>query len=204
MTDSNTLLSSNLAGYQKTAEFSLKNNLKAVVLMNVAGFFLLILSVWLLIQYTGLVRPQDFTAGFSGSIGSLGGMISGIALLLLDIAVMVILHEAVHGLFFWLFTGKRPLFAIRPGYAYAAAPGSFLPRNRYLLVGLAPFVILTLLGLALIPLVPQSFLLFLNVFIVMNFSGAVGDLWVVFWLLTKNSSARIQDFGDRIEVFEPL
>jgi hypothetical protein len=60
-------------------------------------------------------------------------------------SVLIIpLHELVHGLLFWVFTRRRPLFGLRlPFYAFAAAPVDvYLPRNPYLVVALAPLVLL--------------------------------------------------------------
>ncbi|MHC1782573.1 MAG: DUF3267 domain-containing protein [Anaerolineaceae bacterium] len=190
-------------GYQKTYEFNLKKDIKLLLGLNLIGFVLLILCFNGLAWYGSRVRPADALEGFSGSIEGTGGVLVFAGLLLLVIVLMVLLHEAVHGLFFWIFTHRRPVFAVRLSYAYAAAPGCYLPRGRYSVLGLAPLVILTVISLALIPFVPSALLFFLILFTALNFAGAVGDIWVVGRLLWMSPAALIQDFGDRIEVYEP-
>jgi hypothetical protein len=190
-------------GYQKSHEFNLKKDIKLLLGLNLIGLILLVLCMSTLVRYSNLVRPAGSLDGFSGNIEGTGGVLVFTGLLLLVIVMMVLLHEAVHGLFFWIFTRRRPVFAVRLSYAYAAAPDCYLPRGRYLVVGLAPLVILTLAGLALIPFVPSNLLFFLVLFTASNFAGAVGDMWVVGRLLWMSPSALIQDFGDRIEVYEP-
>ncbi len=190
-------------GYQKTGEFNIARDFKLLIGLNLLGFALLVASISGLVRFSAVWRPIETLQALSGSIDSLTGLFAYILILLLVIAIMIILHEALHGLFFWIFTGERPIFAIRLSYAYAAAPGCFLPRGRYTVVGLAPLVILTAAGLLLIPFIPPALLFYLILFTALNFAGAVGDLWVVGWLLRRNPAALVQDFGDRIEVYEP-
>lgn len=190
-------------GYRKTGEFNIARDLKLLLVLNIIGFVLLIFCLSVLVRYTAFLRPHEAADALSGSIDSPGGLLVWVGSLLLVIIVMILMHEALHGLFFWVFTGKRPTFAVRLSYAYAAAPGCFLSRGRYIIVGLAPLVILTAAGLALIPFFPTVLLFFLILFTALNFAGGAGDLWVVGWLLRKSPASLVQDFGDRIEVYEP-
>jgi hypothetical protein len=190
-------------GYQKTGEFNIARDFKLLVGLNLIAFVLLVASISGLVRFSALWRPVETLQALSGSIDSITGLFAYILKLLLVIAVMVVLHEALHGLFFFIFTGERPVFAFRWSYAYAAAPGCFIPRGRYTVVGLAPLVILTISGLILIPFIPSVLLFQLILFTALNFAGAVGDLWVVGWLLRRSPAALVQDFGDRIEIYEP-
>lgn len=116
---------------------------------------------------------------------------------------MIILHEAVHGLAFWLFTGKHPKFGFKVFYAYAASPeGVYLPRQQYFMVALAPLVILTLVGIVLIPIMPLLALPTLVFFLISNSAGSVGDLWVVGWLLREPREILLQDQGDADQLIE--
>jgi hypothetical protein len=118
--------------------------------------------------------------------------------------LVIVIHEAVHGAFFWLFTRARPHFGFKGLYAYAALPpGMYLPRNPYIVVGLAPLVLLTLLGLLLVPVTPPVVIPTLYLFVLLNAVGAVGDLLVTAWLLRYPSTALAQDVGDAMTVFAP-
>jgi hypothetical protein len=188
-------------GYRQIMEFSLRKNPRAMLILNGVGFVLFLAAAFSLLFYIQLARPQE-SPGFSGSIGSLSEMIWIIIFLLLDVILLILLHEAVHGICFWLITGKRPIFSIGPGYAAAAAPHSFISKKPYQVTALSPLVFLTLVGLLLIPFVASGILFYLGLFIVMNISGAVGDLWVVFSLLPKSEPVLVQDFGDRVIVYQ--
>ena len=189
-------------GYQPVMEFNLRKNPRAMLILNGIGFILFLAAAALIQIYGQLVRPQD-SIGVSGSIDSFAEIFRFLSLLLLDVIVLVILHEGVHGLCFWLITGKRPVFSIGPGYAAAAAPQSLLAKKPYLITALSPLVVLTVLGLILIPVIPSGWLFYLGLFIVMNVSGAVGDLWVALSLLPRKEPLLIQDFGDRVMVYQP-
>ncbi len=108
----------------------------------------------------------------------------------------MVLHELVHGVFFWLFTRSRPTFGFRGWYAFAAAPGWLLTRGQYLVVTLAPFVLLSILGIILLAIVPTGALAAILAGTVMNAAGAVGDLWVVFLILREHRPIMIEDLGD--------
>jgi hypothetical protein len=119
--------------------------------------------------------------------------------------LMIVLHEAVHGLFFWLFSGRFPQFGFKGYYAFAAMPsGVYLERDRYILTGLAPVILLTLGGLALLPVLPAWTLPTLLFFLAGNASGSVGDVLVIGWLLSKPPEVLIEDNGAVMTVYGPV
>jgi hypothetical protein len=88
-------------------------------------------------------------------------------------------------------------------YAYAAMPGWYFPRNQYLMIGIAPLILITLIGILFMAILPISNLNLVLVALVINTSGAVGDLFVVIWLLTKPAETLALDQGDSIEFYVP-
>jgi hypothetical protein len=117
------------------------------------------------------------------------------------VAIMILLHEGLHGLFFWIFTGSRPKFAFKLYYAYASAPGWFIPRWQYFFISLAPLVGITFFAVLGILYLPVLFLLPLYLLVIFNTSGAVGDLWVTGKLISAPPDTMIRDFGDAIEFY---
>jgi hypothetical protein len=99
------------------------------------------------------------------------------------IAAFVILHEGVHGLVFLVFDGK-PRFGAKliGGFfpiVYASAAGAFLSRNHYLLVGLAPFLVLTPLFLFTGILIRDDDVALITLTaMAMNIAGSTGDFMV--------------------------
>ncbi|MBN1259107.1 MAG: DUF3267 domain-containing protein [Anaerolineae bacterium] len=115
------------------------------------------------------------------------------------------LHEGVHGLAMRIF-GAHPKYGVmwQSLMFYATAPGHAFSRNSYLVIALAPFVILSLLAGGGIWLLAGSPSVFLPVFFgVINGSGAIGDLWICTIVLRYPAHARIIDERDGIRVLLP-
>ena len=118
--------------------------------------------------------------------------------------ITIILHELIHGLFFWIFTTEMPRFGYRGLLFYTAPPdGLYFSRNPYLVITLAPFGLITILGLLLLLFVPINLLAALISIIALNASGSIGDVAVALWLLPKPSTILIEDQGTRIVTYAP-
>jgi len=106
--------------------------------------------------------------------------------------VILPLHELIHGLAFLLWGGK-PFFGAKLPFAlYCGARQQIFARNQYLIVGLAPLVIITIIAVVLTLFSPllASYTLFANL---SNFSGAVGDVWVASRILRQPAAILIED-----------
>ena len=104
------------------------------------------------------------------------------------------LHELVHAAFFSLF-GGRPRFGagikgVMP-YLYVADPGRRFSRDRFLVTGLAPLLLLDLAALVLMLRNPSWS--WAAPALVANTSGAIGDLWVAGLLLRFPGWAQVED-----------
>lgn len=174
---------------------NLSKNFLVIVVLNVAALGLFILFGWMFARIAALLRPDM-------QLSATEVTLPGILILLGSYAGFMVLHELVHGLFFWLFTRERPKFGFRGVYAFAAAPDWYLPRNPYLWVGISPLVVISLAGIALIPFVPANLLLLLILNLTFNAAGAVGDIFVVAWLLTRPASSLVRDEGDRFSIYQ--
>jgi hypothetical protein len=111
---------------------------------------------------------------------------------LVGYVVILLVHEALHGVTFALWGGKPYYGAKLPIALFCGAKDQIFPRNYYLVVGLAPFVIITLAGIIFTLFAPalSPYILFA---LIGNFSGSAGDLWVVRRLLTQSASVFIED-----------
>lgn len=163
--------------------------------LQIAGMFWFLLAGWAFWKLIVGLRP-DFVllAQFSISIAML------IEILLAIFATLSV-HELIHGLFFWLFTRERPTFGIGPGYAYAAAPDWYFPKGRYLLVGLAPLVLISALGLAALPFLPTGWLGMVLLAVVFNAGGAVGDVYICLRIGAEARNILVRDSGDGFEIY---
>jgi len=170
--------------------------------MNLLGFILLMGSIWFFGWLAIRMRGNE-SVSFSFEFSSVPSMIISIGEFLAVIFLVLILHEAIHAIFFWFFSGEKPVIGFKGFYAYAAMPGWYFPRNQYILIGIAPLVAITLIGILFLAILPVTTLHLVLVGLVLNISGAVGDLFVVLWLLTKPVTALALDQIETIEFFVP-
>ena len=183
--------------YVKTASIDLSKNPRLLLWLNLIGLVLFFLFGWFFLRLAAILRPDSHN--LSGSLNL--WLVIGI---LVATILTFLLHELVHGLFFWIFTRSRPKFGFKGAYAFAAAPGWYLRQAPFLIVGLAPLVLISLAGLLLIPIIPNSLEIPLLFLLTVNASGAVGDLAVVIWLLRFPRQIFIMDHGDAITVFSSI
>ncbi len=174
-----------------------------LLLLNLVSLLLLGLASVLMLSLLRWLRPQDAAAAFSFSIESAGDFLPVILTLLGATFGMMVVHEAFHGIFFWHYTGTRPKFGFRGAYAFAAAPDWYVRRTPYLVTSLAPLVGITLIGILLLALVPVRWVPLLVLVVVFNAAGAVGDLWVAYWLLRCPPDALGNDQGDVTSLYVP-
>jgi hypothetical protein len=118
----------------------------------------------------------------------------------ITIFVMVV-HEFIHGVFFWLFTRSKPKYGFKGAYAYAAAPDWYIPRNQFLVIGLAPLIVLTLLGLVSLRFLPAPGIFMVIFGMTLNAAGAVGDIFIVGLALRKPASCLFRDIGTSITLY---
>lgn len=187
------------AGYAAGGTIDLSKNKWLALAVNLAAVGLFFGFGWLFAAAAAWLRPEP--PGFNLQVSGLGQLLGLLALLVGLIAGQVALHELIHGLFFWVFTGARPRFALKLMYAYAAAPDWYLPRNQHLVTALAPLVAMTAAGLVLLPVVPAWLVPALLFVITANAAGAVGDMLVAAWLLRQPPTALVRDSGDAITVY---
>lgn len=124
------------------------------------------------------------------------------------IAATVILHEAVHGLGFLVFGGK-PRFGVKLigrffPVVYASATGPLIPRNHYLLVGLAPFLVLTPLFLLIGILARNDGIAVMALMaMAMNVGGSIGDLMVARKVRQLGGGTLFEDTADGFNWYRP-
>lgn len=191
------------AGYIRIGRLNLLKDRRLLIGMNILGLALFFLFAWLFTRLLLWLRPEAAGGLWQIAIHGWGDLLRITAVLAGLTAAVVILHEAAHGVFFWLFTGSMPHFEFKIVYAAASAPGWYLPRLQYIIVGLAPLVLLSLLGTAAMAVVPPGWLPALVAFLVFNASGAVGDLIVVAWVLALRRARLALDEVTAITLFAP-
>ena len=185
------------ATYQQLEILDLTQERPLLIRLNVVGLLLMALFCPLLTIASASLR---------GTMGTLFAFtFSNLLLWLVSIPCgfigVIIVHELIHGLFFLLFTKKRPDFGFKVIYAYAAAPTWYIPRNQFIVIGAAPLLFITLFGLILMPSIPQLFLPALLFALVFNLAGSIGDLYIIWWLLRLPVTCLVNDIGDIFTIY---
>jgi len=185
-------------GFSLARTIDLRQDWRLMVWLNLIALALLVPAAWFF--FTAGNRLWATVHGQPAARAPLGSLVQ-VVLILLSIAFFIVIHELIHGLFFWRLIRERPLFGLRGLYAFAAAPGWYIPRNPYLWIGLSPLVLISLFGLLLVPLIPSPVLFAYLFGLTYNAAGAAGDIYFVAWLLFQGPDVYIHDAGDVVQVF---
>ena len=137
-----------------------------------------------------------------GDAGSFGNPLISVVVYFLTI----MLHEAVHGLFFKLFGGNPRygvgmMYYILP-YAFATSEGDQYSRKQMTYISLAPLFIICILAVIVAAIFPST-APYAAVAFVGNLAGAIGDMWLIreIWRFRKIRGAVFVDNKNSIEVY---
>jgi hypothetical protein len=184
---------------------------KFVVGAVVTAIALLLVVGWLLVLFVNALRPAALNGMRLGDLFSTTTTGSSFAIppalfrnLGLALIAGVILHEIVHGLFYWLFSSRRPKFGFQGLIPYAAAPtGVYFRRNQFVTIGLSPLVLLSAVGLLLMVILPIAYVPFLLFFVAFNAAGAAGDLIMVIRFMPYSPDTVMEDNGSGVIIYGP-
>ena len=122
-------------------------------------------------------------------------------MMVIGLVLILAIHELTHALAFRAY-GVRPRFRIRRRAKigtvfYVSAPGSYLRRDEYLAVGLAPLVLLTLILLAAAVLIAvgSAFTATVLAAVALNVAAAVDDLFIAYEVLSYPGKTYFEDTG---------
>ncbi|GHO67564.1 transcriptional regulator [Ktedonobacter sp. SOSP1-52] len=182
-------------GYTPCGEVNFAKDKKLAWILNGVGLLLFILFA-LAFAYIAFLFHRE-SLGRSASV-TIGGwqLLEGILAMAFTVFGCMLVHELIHGVFFWVFTQAWPHFGFKWIYAYASAPEWYIPRTPFLIIGLAPFLLVTLIGVAVLPFASLGLSLFLWLLLTLNAAGSVGDFYVIIRLLFAPSPLLVHDYGD--------
>ena len=106
--------------------------------------------------------------------------------------IVAIIHESIHGILIWIYTGEVPKLGIHfPGIG-VEAPNWYIPREKMLLIELAPLFLITILGAILLFFVPPRYIGMVAIGSTINVAGSYMDMSVFLYtfLLPKDSYIR--------------
>ena len=172
---------------EKIKEFQLGKNKTFIILLNLASLALFILFFYL---FSFLARYLESLLNSPTVF-----MVTPLSILtfLVSIIGILFIHEGIHGLFFKIFAPQRPVKFGFHGYALSASsPQTKYSKGKYLWIGLAPFVLISL-GLTLATVVswinPITFVLLAS----MHGAGCIGDFYMAFLVVKEKGHFLVED-----------
>ncbi|MES1024613.1 DUF3267 domain-containing protein [Gloeocapsa sp. BRSZ] len=179
-------------GYQLLDELTVNRTLAAkFFFLATAGFFLF-LPIFLAIYAFFTGTNQDINFAFS--------QVQGWLETLFLIVLTIVLHELIHGAVMSIYGGK-PRYGVGLShfvlpYAYATSSKVFT-RNQFLQITLAPFAIISVLGVLLMVVLQTPWL---AIALAINAAGAIVDMWVstIVWRYPRHVLAEDTVIGLRI------
>jgi membrane protein DedA with SNARE-associated domain len=185
--------------YQLVRRITLESQ-RLFVLLNVVGLAMLAIAILAYQLFYNFLRELGLAQGANPLAGASSLLLA--VLSLLAILIMLSLHELIHGIAFQLF-GARPRygFSLEKGVAFAAADRYYLTRDAYLIVGLAPLVVITLLTGALMTVTSGETNQLVALIGAANIGGSVGDLWFFSICRRYQPDLLVRDFGEGAELY---
>jgi hypothetical protein len=182
--------------YQTVYALDLVKNVRVALFLNLAVLITFFIFGGVFSRISAQIRPEMAVGGEQSFLADVN-----ILSLVIAFIVMVLLHEGIHGFFFWVFTKERPNFGFKLLYAFAAAPEWYIPRNQFIWVGSSPLVLISIAGVALMPLFPISWISGLVFLLTFNAAGSMGDVYTIIKALTYPKDILINDQGESFTIY---
>jgi hypothetical protein len=178
-----------LSGYKEIGRIELSKEL-AYTLYGIGVLLLFAFGYLFLSIYSQITGKVIGTSDVSGA----SDVILGILLFILLFIGTLILHELIHGFCVSMYGGKprygAGIYSILP-YLYTTTKSIF-PRNKFIIIYIAPLVLISIIGVAAMAVFP-SIAHWILLPLVVNASGSVGDLWMTRTLLRYPGHIFVED-----------
>lgn len=115
--------------------------------------------------------------------------------------VIITMHEYIHGFFFKRYSHAKVKYQFH-GWAFSAStPGYTYKKLNYLIIGLAPAVILNTLLVVLSIVLDGPYDLLAYFVLMLHFSGCIGDFYVTAVLLKYPKHTFVEDTGTGMKFY---
>jgi hypothetical protein len=177
-------------GYKEIKSINLQKDRKLAIVINVGSLILLIA-----VLAFGLYL-QPITVELKDTLGSLMKLIVVLVLYVLYIFA----HELVHGVFMKKFSQMKPHYGFTGLYAFAGSDAYF-NKKHYIIISLAPLVLLGAVIAVVNALVPSAWFWVIYFVQAGNISGAAGDIFVTNLMRKLPEDILVQDSGVSMTIY---
>lgn len=189
-------------GYQEIWCVNLQKDRKAALLVNLFSLAIMLLLLWL---GRSIITMQEYITSVVPLLMQANIPIGWIIVLLVvaaiaAIAIYMVLHELIHGIFMKRYSGVKPRYGFTGMYAYAGSDAYF-DRKSYIIIALAPVVIWGVVLALLLVLLPREWFWLLYLIQIINLSGAAGDIYITYKMLRMPKDILVCDAGVSMRVY---
>ncbi|MDD3999904.1 MAG: DUF3267 domain-containing protein [Bacilli bacterium] len=174
-------------GYKKVDALDLKEDKRLLILVNVLSILLILPFIPLYIVFNYKISNTQIYVS--------------VLFIFIGYIIIIIIHELIHGIFFKLGTKEKIKYRFHGVYASASVDHIYFKKNHYLVVSLAPVVILTIVLSILAYIFCEDYFLHFYILIAIQFGSAAGDFYVVYRLLKHDKNTLIRDYGVGMEFY---
>ncbi len=130
--------------------------------------------------------------------------IASILLMILDIILVLYLHELIHASVFYFTHGQKPQIGIRGFVIFAAASKQIITRNQMIVNAMAPFIVISLIGLFLVLIIPVGYVSWVFIPTLVNAAAAGGDFMTLYFVKKHPANSLYNDVGDILYALKPI
>ena len=162
--------------------------LKKLGILQIVLFFVFFIMNTLL--FFSFDIPVDYSFHFST-------FLEGFIYVIVGGFVILIIHELIHGLFFWLFSRKKVTFGFKQGLAFASCPDFLFSKTQFLITLSSPFIVITVILLILqFSLFHPIAMLFL---LSWHASACAGDFYMIKLIWKTPANILVEDTASGID-----
>lgn len=197
-------MKSHLEGYTKLSYLDFNEDKRQLALSYLLRLIGVVIFGLVFVGFSRLIHPElpiSLSAFFSIQLPNTPAVVSYL-LVAVSVVLVLTLHELVHAAVFYFDQRIPPQIGWRGLTIFAAAPGYLSARSIMIVNALAPFVVISILGMVLIALLPVGFLPWILIPTVVNAAAAGGDFMGVVWLQRQPADAMIEDNGDVLTAYQ--
>lgn len=187
--------------YNEIYSLDLQKDKKTALLVNGSA-----IAITILLIAAGIAaKPGAFSATINFFVQNIqSGKFYIAALMLLVLCAgqfaYIVLHELVHGIFIWLFSGKKAKYGFTGMYAFASSDAYFNKRD-YVIIALSPVIIWGVVLFVICKAIPLHWFWIVYLVQITNLSGAAGDYCVTYKFSKLPDDILVHDAGASMKVF---
>lgn len=177
-------------------ELNLFKDQSALKTLSILSIVITIISV---VPFYALERLFSSQSAFYHNISFAGLFFSALAVII-GSAAIIVLHEAIHGIFFKLFNLKGKVkYGYKNGMFYATAPGEIYKKKYFSIIVMMPFIIITMILVLILYLIDETAV---TVILVFHTGACAGDFYYLYLMFKYKHLKYVKDTETGLVMFE--